>query len=107
MPDRVIGEAVEASTASPPQCLNEPRWDIRRQARRPVPHVLADQTFVGCARDHLTSGLGLLTAETTSRMACVVAAASCSSTISELWVAPAMTRCTLLVDSLARVVLVR
>jgi hypothetical protein len=50
---------------------------------------------------HLTSGSAFRTDETTSRIARVVAAASTSSTISEMWVAPAMARCTLLVDKVA------
>ena len=50
---------------------------------------------------HLTSRPALLTEETTSSIAWAVAAASSSSTISEMWVAPSMTRCTLFVDKVA------
>src|SRR5829696_1787000 len=53
------------------------------------------------APDHLTRAPLLRTDETTSRIACVVAAASSSFAIRSSWAAPAMTRCTLLVDNLA------
>jgi hypothetical protein len=51
---------------------------------------------------HLARGSPLRTDETTSRTDRVVAAASRCSAISDAWVAPAMTRCTLLVDNVAR-----
>src|SRR3954454_8424481 len=56
----------------------------------------------GCAADHLTKGLAVRTDETTSRIAWVVVAANSLSAISPSWLAPAMTRCALLVDKVAR-----
>src|SRR5215217_2999498 len=53
------------------------------------------------APDHLTRAPLLRTDATTSRIAWVVAAASSSSAIKSSWTAPAMTRCTLLVDNVA------
>ena len=60
------------------------------------------QSKCGSAWGHLASGSPLRTDEATSRTARVVAAASRCSAISASWVAPAMTRCTLSVDNVAR-----
>src|SRR4029450_12952847 len=65
---------------------DRPRWRAKRSAEAP---------------DHLTRRLGLWTDATTSRIAWVVAAASSWLATKSSWVAPAMTRCTLLVDKVA------
>ena len=61
-----------------------------------------DEGVTGFLLSYGISGLAVRTAETTSRIPRVVAAASSCSLIKDAWVAPLMTRCRLLVEREAR-----